>query len=101
LPSEPGDTDNPQASLTVALRDTSERIELTASRDALDQLAAATDGRVFTIENSKELPSLLRSKLRTNIKVEETRLWDHPVGLILFLSIVCFEWIIRKRVGLP
>jgi hypothetical protein len=90
-----------EATLTVAPRETSERIELAASRDALDRLAAATGGRVFTIDDAASLPPLLQSKIQTTTRTEETPLWDHPAGLFLFFGIVGVEWILRKRLGLP
>ncbi len=90
-----------EASLTVAPRETSERIELSASRDALDRIAAATGGKVFTLDDASGLPALLQSKVKTVTKTEETPLWDHPAGLFLFFGIVGVEWIMRKRLGLP
>ena len=90
-----------EASLTVAPRETSERIELAASRDALDRLAAATGGKVFTVDDAGGIPALLQSKVKTTTRTEETPLWDHPAGLFLFFAIVGVEWILRKRLGLP
>jgi hypothetical protein len=90
-----------EAMLTVAPRETSERIELAADRDALDRLASATGGKVFTLENAAEIPTLLKSKVRTTTRTEETPLWDHPAGLFVFLAIVGAEWVLRKRAGLP
>ncbi|HEY2158831.1 MAG TPA: hypothetical protein VGH33_24580, partial [Isosphaeraceae bacterium] len=90
-----------EASLTVAPRETSERVELAADRDALDRLASATGGKVFTPESAGEIPALLKSKVKTTTRVEETPLWDSPVALFVFLGIVGAEWVLRKRVGLP
>ena len=90
-----------EASLTVAPRETSERVELAADRDALDRLASATGGKVFAPESAGEIPALLKSKVKTTTRVEETPLWDSPVALILFLGVVGAEWVLRKRVGLP
>jgi len=104
LANAPGsDTAGPigEASLTVAPRETSERVELAASRDALDRLAAATGGKVFTLDDAGQLPDLLRSKVKTTSRTEETPLWDHPAALFLFFAIVGVEWIVRKRLGLP
>ncbi len=89
------------AELIVAPRDTSERIELAANRDALDKLASTTGGRVLTVEEASELPKLLHAKVKTATKTEEIPLWDHPAALILFLGIVGVEWVARKRAGLP
>ena len=45
-----------EAPLTVAPRETSERVELAAIRDPLDRLASATSGKVFTVEDAAGLP---------------------------------------------
>ena len=91
----------PQAPLDVALRETSERIELAAARDPLDHLAAATGGRVFADHEADELPPLLHALTKQVTRNEETPLWDHPATLILFFSILTIEWVLRKRAGLP
>ena len=89
------------ASLTVAPRETSERVELAADRAPLDHLASATGGKVFTPESAGEIPALLKARVKTTTRTEETPLWDHPAALIVFLGIVGAEWVLRKRVGLP
>ena len=66
--------------LTVAPRETSERVELAADRDPLDRLASATGGKVFTPEAAAEIPALLKSKVKTTTRTEETPLWDHPAA---------------------
>jgi hypothetical protein len=90
-----------EATLTIAPRETSERVELAADRAPLDRLAAATGGKVFTLEDAGQIPALLKAKVRTTTRTEETPLWDHPAGLFLFLAIVGVEWTLRKRLGLP
>ena len=88
----------PEAALHVLARDTSERVELAATRDPLDRLAAATGGRVFADFEADELPPLLHARTRTITRTEETRLWDHPAALLLFFAILTVEWVARKRV---
>jgi hypothetical protein len=91
----------PEAALHVTARETSERVELAATRDPLDRLAAATGGRVFADFEADLLPPLLHARTRTVTRTEETRLWDQPAALLLFFAILTFEWIGRKRLGLP
>jgi hypothetical protein len=91
----------PEAALEVTPRQTSELVELAAARDPLDRLAAATGGRVFTVSDALQLPGVLRSRMIVKHRTEETTLWDRPWGLGLFFAIVTFEWVVRKRVGLP
>jgi hypothetical protein len=91
----------PEAVLEVVPRETSERIELAASRDALDRLASATGGRVFADIEANELPKLLTARTRQTIRTEELPLWDRPWALLLFFAILSVEWVVRKRAGLP
>jgi hypothetical protein len=91
----------PEAVLHVTARETSERVELAATRDPLDRLAAATGGRVFADFEADLLPPLLHARTRTVTRTEETRLWDQPASLILFFAILTVEWVGRKRLGLP
>lgn len=89
------------APLDVLPRDTPERVELAASRDPLDRLAATTGGRVFTIEDVAALPPLLKARTIERTRTEETSLWDRPGALVLFFALLAAEWALRKRAGLP
>ena len=91
----------PEALLEVAQRETSERVELAASRDGLDRLASATGGRVFTDDGADALPPLLRGRTRETVRTEESPLWDRPWALGLFFGVLTVEWVVRKRAGLP
>jgi hypothetical protein len=91
----------PEAMLEITPRQTSELVDLAAARDPLDRLASATGGRVFTVADADQLPGILRSRSVTKTHIEETTLWDRPWALALFFGILTFEWILRKRVGLP
>jgi hypothetical protein len=92
---------DPEASLEVIPRETSERIELAAARDPLDQLASTTGGRVVLDSEINTLPDLLRKQTVVTTRVEPTRLWDRPEALILFFAFLTVEWVLRKRAGLP
>ena len=91
----------PTASLEVAGRETSERVELAASREPLERLAGATGGRVFAAADAGDLPALLRGKTIRRERAEESALWDRPLALSLFLAVLALEWVLRKRAGLP
>jgi hypothetical protein len=91
----------PEAALEISPRDTPERIELAARRDLLDRLATVTGGRVLAEHEFKELPNLLRARTIQVVRHEETTLWDRPGFLVVFFSLLTFEWILRKRAGLP
>ena len=89
------------ATLEILAKETPERVDLAADRDALDRLAATTGGRVFTVLDVGSLPTLLKSKTIERNRTEETSLWDRPWSLMLFFGILAAEWILRKRAGLP
>ncbi len=89
------------ATLEILAKETPERVDLAADRDALDRLAATTGGRVFTVLDVGSLPTLLKSKTIERNRTEETSLWDQPWSLMLFFGILAAEWILRKRAGLP
>jgi hypothetical protein len=91
----------PEATVEIVERQTSELVELSASRDSLDRLATATGGRVFTPEEAGQIPPLLRSRATVKTRTEETTLWDRPWSLGLFFAILTLEWVLRKRAGLP
>jgi len=99
--SPPPPTPAPKASIEIVARDSPERVELAASRDALDRLATATGGTLLHDFEADQLPSLLRARNRTTSRTEETPLWDSPAALLLFFGVVTVEWVARKRVGLP
>lgn len=88
------------APLVVTTPTTTERIELTASPDALRALAAATGGAVIRDFELERLPELLDFPPRVIASTREIVLWDHPLSLVLFFAILTAEWITRKLNGL-
>jgi len=91
----------PEATFDVLARDTSERVELAAAREPLDQLAGATGGRVLFDYEAGELAPLLHARTTQITRTEETPLWDQPAALLLFFGILTVEWVARKWFGLP
>ncbi len=98
---EPASGAVPEARMNIVDRQTSETIELAASRDPLDRLAGATGGRVLADYEAGELAPLLRARSKTVSRTEETTLWDQPTALLVFFGILTVEWATRKRLGLP
>ncbi|MDB5348763.1 MAG: hypothetical protein JWN86_10 [Planctomycetota bacterium] len=101
VPQLGADSPRAEAPLEILARDTPERIELAASRDALDRLASATGGKVFADVDADALPALLKSTTIERERTEETSLWDRPWALLLFFGVLTVEWVLRKRAGLP
>jgi hypothetical protein len=91
----------PEAAFEIVDAETSERIELAAARDQVEQLATATGGRVLADHEAEELAPLLRARIKQTTRVVETRLWDQPAYLLLLFAILTVEWVARKRFGLP
>ena len=91
----------PEAAFEVVTRESSERIELAAAADQLEQLASATGGRVLADHDAGDLVTLLQATTKKTTRVVETPLWDQPAFLVLFFGILTVEWVARKRLGLP
>ncbi len=91
----------PEAAFEVVSRESSERIELAASGDQLEQLASATGGRVLADHEAGEVVSLLNATKKQTTRTVETPLWDQPAFLLVFFGILTIEWVARKRLGLP
>jgi hypothetical protein len=91
----------PEAAIEIVVGETSERVELAAARDQVEQLATATGGRVLADHEAGELAPLLRARTKQTTRVVETRLWDQPAYLLVFFGILTVEWVARKRFGLP
>jgi hypothetical protein len=91
----------PEARVDVVARETSELVELTADREPLERLAAATGGRVLADHEVGQLAPLLRARTTSVTRSEETPIWDQPGALILFFGLLTVEWVTRKRLGLP
>ena len=91
----------PEAAFQVVSRESSERVELAAARDQVEQLASATGGRVLADYEAGELVSLLKVNTKRTTRVVETLLWDQPAFLLAFFGVLSIEWIARKKLGLP
>jgi hypothetical protein len=87
--------------LLVAERTTTELAELAANRNLLQQMADATEGRLFLPDQLDELPDLFEDVNETESLREEVTLWDHWLTLLIFCSIIGGEWVLRKLNGLP
>lgn len=85
----------------VAPTEGSERVELAATREPLNRLAASTGGTVVTAANAMELVKALKPSNWTRVRIETASLWDRPAAFVVLLGLLSAEWFLRKRAGLP
>jgi len=80
---------------TAELRNLSQNVEL------LKKLAEKTGGKYLPLEKASELPQHLREATHAVEKHRDNDLWDRPWIFVLIVSLLCGEWFLRKRSGLP
>ncbi|WP_152054151.1 hypothetical protein [Tautonia marina] len=90
----------PETTFTVSPEPTTELIDLASDPSLLSSLASTTGGQLVPDVSAGQLPSLLRSQTLDRTLTAETPLWDTPLGLIAFFSLLTAEWLVRKRAGL-
>jgi hypothetical protein len=79
-----------------------ERQEASSNRDLLDQIAAVSGGRVFTVADAAtELPKVFQRTTVVETVPQEQSLWDRWPILLLLLSLLAAEWTLRRWHGLP
>ena len=67
----------------------------------LKRIAEQTGGKYLTLEKASELPSYLREATHVIEKHRDNDLWDRPWIFCLIIGLLCGEWFLRKRSGLP
>lgn len=72
------------------------------ARDALEQVAATTRGRYFGIHEIDRALDSIEGEVRERLTGEPRRaeLWSSWTTLLLFLSLLATEWILRKKYNL-
>jgi hypothetical protein len=90
-----------RAPFSVAPRESTEMTDLATNFPLLEEIAAKSDGRVFTAETAAELADLLAAKAATRTVQTETKLWRAWPTLFAFLGLLTVEWLVRKWAGLP
>jgi von Willebrand factor type A domain len=90
-----------KAQFTVTPRDNAEMIDLGTNWPLLEEIAAKSDGKVYTPENVAELGNVLVAAAVKREVPTERKLWQEWGTLVLFLVFLSAEWIGRKIAGLP
>ena len=85
----------------VAPPDNEELVDLAANLSLLEELAQAGGGKVYSIENAKDLIDALAAQSATREYFIERPLRQSWWVLGIFLAFLTLEWILRKWAGLP
>jgi len=80
-----------------------EGLDLGGDLTGLTRMANAGGHRAGTMDQADSLLQDLASKLkpRTQERRETIRLWNTYVSMAIVMALLCAEWVLRKRVGLP
>lgn len=64
----------------------------------LQQAAALTGGKMYTLTTADQLPAGIPPGMPVPLETEDPiKLWNHWLALSLFAALLCGEWILRKR----
>ena len=75
-----------------------ERLE--ADHETLERMAAAAGGHVWAPDSLRGLEDALSHQAVAREERSQIVLWDHPLVFIVFVLLVSFEWLLRRRRGL-
>jgi uncharacterized membrane protein len=70
-------------------------------RAFLERISQQTDGHFFKWEEREEWPKFIHAKEQQIARVRLVEMWTNPVLLLLLLTALALEWILRKRWNLP
>lgn len=90
-----------EAPLTIADPPTVELAETLPNRPLLQQLADLSGGQLYTPGNAWQIPRQLPAFEAMTSLPQERPLWDRWPTYLVLVSLLTFEWIIRRRNGLP
>ncbi|MCX7804829.1 MAG: hypothetical protein N3A38_06520, partial [Planctomycetota bacterium] len=69
--------------------------------DLLRRLARDTGGEYMTLAEAGDLRARLRASRRTLERHKDRSLWDRWPVFLSIITLLCVEWYLRKRYGLP
>jgi len=90
-----------RASFSVRAAPHQELFALEANRPLLDELAAASRGKVFQPWELDDLEAALLQRGEVQIEHHEQRLWQWWGVLVVVVALLSLEWVLRKLSGLP
>lgn len=71
------------------------------NEEFLKELAEASKGAYYTPGEAGRIPSDVKAVRQERVKTTETRLWNHPLMLVIFVCIASVEWVVRRWTGAP
>ena len=80
---------------------TAEMRQLGQNVELLKHLAQQTGGDYLPLEQAAELPKKLRKDTHVIERHRDNDLWDKPWVFAVIIGLLCVEWFVRKRSGLP
>jgi len=80
---------------------TAEMKQLAQNTALLQKIADQTGGVYLPIENASKLPEHLRDATHVIEKHRDEDIWDKPMIFAIIIALLCGEWFLRKRNGLP
>jgi hypothetical protein len=89
------------AELLVTEPLTPELADVSASPETLAELARQSNGRLFRIEDVRELPGLFGRSSDSASRQDQVTVWNHWSLLLLLFALLTTEWVLRKLNGLP
>ena len=80
-----------------------EGLDLSGDLPALTRMAIAGGGMAGTMDQTSAILQDMSSKLkpRWQERRESVRLWNSYPPMLLVIGLLCIEWLVRKRHGLP
>lgn len=90
-----------EADLYVNEPQTAEFSDLSANSTLLQEIAAASGGRVFQANELEKLPELFSDVTTSSSTQHDYELWNHWSMLLVFFGLMMVEWCLRKINGLP
>lgn len=90
-----------EARFSIAPPTTAELAELSANVTLLQELARASGGQMFHLDELDQIPSRLRNFSAVTSIPQERPLWDRWPTLLLLCGLLSAEWILRRQNGLP
>lgn len=89
------------ADLSVLEKLSPELADVSGNRPLLEQLATATGGQFYRIDDAKTVTEKFQQVKEKLSQRNEIPLWNHWLVFLVFCGLLMTEWVLRKMNGLP